>query len=122
MQRPNCEREKSENTFGLSRIFVEFRLYFVKLFYKFVLGQTKKSPVSNYRSASKSVRWRVFFNFFLTQWLEPDQISHTQSMVAKRGLTNWANVHTPMWKSRLKHSAAEIQSIQQFWLQLGIVS
>ena len=39
--------------------------------------------------------------------LEPDQISHTQSMVAERGLTNWANVHTPMWKSHLKHSTAE---------------
>ena len=38
-----------------------------------------------------------------------------QSMVAKRGLTNWANVHTPLWKSRLKHSTAEIQSIKQFW-------
>ena len=25
-----------------------------------------------------------------------DQISHIQSMVAKRGLTNWANVHTPV--------------------------
>ena len=27
-----------------------------------------------------------------TRLLEPDQISHTQSMVAKRGLTNRANV------------------------------
>ena len=26
--------------------------------------------------------------------LEPDQTSHTQSMVAKRGLTKRANVHT----------------------------
>ena len=51
-----------------------------------------------------------------------DQISHVQSTVAKRGLTNRANVHTPMWKSRLKHSAAEFQLIQQFWLQLDIVS
>ena len=33
-----------------------------------------------------------------TRLLEPDQISHTQSMVANRGLTNRANVHTPMWK------------------------
>ena len=30
-----------------------------------------------------------------TYLLEPDQISHTQSMVAKRGRTNWANIHTP---------------------------
>ena len=28
----------------------------------------------------------------------------------------------PMWKSRLKHSTAEFQSIQQFGLQLNIVS
>ena len=42
-----------------------------------------------------------------TQLLEPDQISHTQSMVAK---TEMANVHTPMLKT------------QQFWLQLDIVS
>ena len=34
-----------------------------------------------------------------------DQISHIQSMVAKKG-----------------HSTAEVQSIQQFWLQLDIVS
>ena len=53
--------------------------------------------------------------------LEPDHISHTQSMVAKSGLTNRANVHTPMWKS-LKHSTADFQLIQQFWLQLDIVS
>ena len=33
--------------------------------------------------------------YMCTQLLEPDQISHTQSMVAKRGLTNRANVHTP---------------------------
>ena len=48
-----------------------------------------------------------------------DQISHILCMVAKRGLINRANVHTPMWKSRLKHSTAEFQSIQQFWLQFG---
>ena len=49
---------------------------------------------------------------------------HVQSMVAKRGLTNWANVHTPTVReqNRLKHSTAEFQqfSIQQFWLQLDI--
>ena len=42
-----------------------------------------------------------------------------QSMVAKRGLTNWTNVHTSMWKSRLKHSIADFQLIQQYWLQLN---
>ena len=31
-------------------------------------------------------------------------------------------IHTPIWKIRLKHSTAEIQLIQQFWLQLDIVS
>ena len=62
-----------------------------------------------------------FFFFFANQWntwymytrlLEPNQIFHTQSMVAKRGRTNRANRHTPMWKSQLKHGTAEFQSIQ----------
>ena len=56
------------------------------------------------------------------QLLKPDQISYTQSMVAMRGHTNRANVSIPMCKSHLKHSTAEFQSIQQFWLQLDIVS
>ena len=33
--------------------------------------------------------------YMYTGSLEPDQIAHIQSMVAKRGLTNWVNVHTP---------------------------
>ena len=37
-----------------------------------------------------------------TRLLEPDQISHTQSMVAKRGLTNRANVHTHYVKKLFK--------------------
>ena len=45
-----------------------------------------------------------------------------QNMVAKRGLTNRSNVHTPMLKSPLKHSPTEFQSIQQCWMQLDIVS
>ena len=53
---------------------------------------------------------------YVIHCIRGDQISHEQTMVAKRGLTNRANVHTPMWKSRL------FQSIQQFWLQLDIVS
>ena len=57
-----------------------------------------------------------------TRLLEPDKISHTESMVAKWGCTDRANVHTRMWKSRLKHSTAELQSIQQFLLQLDIDS
>ena len=28
--------------------------------------------------------------------IRDDQMSHIQSMVANRGLTNWPNVHTPM--------------------------
>ena len=32
--------------------------------------------------------------FGIHRLLEPDQVSHTQSMVAKIGHTNWANVHT----------------------------
>ena len=55
--------------------------------------------------------------------MEPDQIYHTKSMVAKRGLTNQANVHTPVCEQNcLKHSVEELQSIHQFWLQLDIVS
>ena len=55
--------------------------------------------------------------------LEPDQIFHKQSMVAKTGRTKRANIHTPTRKkSHLKHSAAELQSIQQFWLQVDIIS
>ena len=81
-------------------------------------GQTKKSPVSGQRSAYKSVRWRTgeTRDTCITQLLEPDQSYHTQSMVAKRGLKNWANIHTPLWTKLV--DATEFQSIQQFWLQL----
>ena len=58
---------------------------------------------------------------YMIHCIRGDQISHIQSMVAKRGFTNQANVHTSMWKSHLKHSTAQFQSIQQFWLQLDIV-
>ena len=44
-----------------------------------------------------------------------------QNMVAKRGITNWENIYTLWGKSNLKHSKAEFQSIQQFWLQLDKV-
>ena len=67
-----------------------------------------KLAVSGHRSASKSVLCRafflvIFFRIFFFQpvkirdtriLLEPEQISHTQSMVVKRGLTNRANIHT----------------------------
>ena len=36
------------------------------------------------------------FIYMYTWLLEPDQMSHVPSMVAKRGLTNQANIHTPM--------------------------
>ena len=49
-----------------------------------------------------------------TQLLEPDQISHTQSTVAKRGRT----IHVKKFKTQ----CGRLQSIQQFWLQLDIVS
>ena len=65
-------------------------------------------------------QWKTWYMY--TRLLEPDQISHTQSMVAKRGLTTHANVHTSIWKSSLKHSTAEFQSNQPFLLQLDIVS
>ena len=54
--------------------------------------------------------------------MKPDQIPDTQSMVDKRGLTNRANVHNPMWKSRVNTASTyEFESIRQFWLQLDIV-
>ena len=40
-------------------------------------------------------QWNMWYRCN-TRLLEPDQISHTQSMVAKRGLTNRANVHIPL--------------------------
>ena len=51
----------------------------------------------------------------------PGYWSHTKftiHKVAKRGLTNRANVV----KKSFKLNTAEFQSIQQFWLQLDIVS
>ena len=55
--------------------------------------------------------------YMYTRLLEPDQISYTQSMVAKRGLTYWHKFSYRCGKSRLKHtkySTADFQSIQQF--------
>ena len=43
-----------------------------------------------------------------TQLLEPDQIPHTQSMVAKRGLTNRATVHTPFVRKSSKTQRGRI--------------
>ena len=55
--------------------------------------------------------------------LESDQISHTQSMVAKRGLTNRANVHTSVKKFfKTQRGRNQIKSTRQLWLQLDIVS
>ena len=59
----------------------------------------KKSPVSVHRSASKPLRWRVFYFFiFLANreirdtCIRRDQISHIQSMVAKRGKRSYPYV------------------------------
>ena len=62
------------------------------------------------------VIWFFFANREIYLWYVGTKISHIQSMVAKRALRNWANVHTPMWKSRSKHSTAEFKSIQQRFL------
>ena len=53
-----------------------------------------------------------------TRLLEPDQTSNTQSMVAKKGCTNRANVQTPNVKKCIKKNSASFQAIQQFRLQL----
>ena len=106
--------------------------------FSLTLGPQKKSLVSCHRLASKSVQWRTCLytlrssNLSRHLWLskslyqtlfesnsQMDYFPYTQVWLAKRGFTNWANVHTPMWKSRLKHSVAEFQSIQEFWLQLS---
>ena len=39
---------------------------------------------------------------YVIHCIRGNQISHVQSMVAKRGLTNWANIHTPMWTKSFK--------------------
>ena len=101
-------------------------------FWSYTVGRIQQIGVVTHFEKKKIVIFSSFF--FCGQPVKflihvygvngPGKISHTQSMVAKRGCTNQANVHTPiyMWKSRLNHSTAEFQSIQQFWLQLDIVS
>ena len=65
----------------------------------------KKSPVSGHRSASKSVQWRRFFLLEIF-FLPTSEMLYMHTVIATRpnfpSLTNRANVHTPMWKSRLK--------------------
>ena len=51
-----------------------------------------------------------------------DQISHIQKVWGLREASQIGQTFIPMRKSCLKHSTAEFQSIQQFWLQLDIVS
>ena len=52
-----------------------------------------------------------------TRLLEPDQISYTQSMVAKREAAQIGQTFVSLYeKSLKKHSAAEFQSIQHIWL------
>ena len=68
----------------------------------------KKSQVSGHRSASKSVRLLNFCKFFCNiyiYFLPPGpetKFPIIQSMVAKRGLTNQAYVHTPYVKTSFK--------------------
>ena len=50
-----------------------------------------------------------------TYLMEPDQISHTQSMVAKRGCLNWGNVHTPYAKKSFKTEHGRIPIDQAIW-------
>ena len=71
-----------------------------------ILHQVKFYVKLGYLDQQKSVRFLVKICILFcqpvihdlnTRLLEPDQISHTQSMVAKRGLTNRATVHIPLW-------------------------
>ena len=45
------------------------------------------------------VFWGQPVKYAYTWLLEPDQISHTQSMVAKRSRIDQANVHTPIYRN-----------------------
>ena len=73
-------------------------------------GQKTKSLVSGHQSASKSVQkcaWKKKLasrEIRDTLYMREPNFPYIQSMVAKGGLTNQANVHTPMWKSHLKHN------------------
>ena len=55
-------------------------------------------------------------------WNHADHISHTQSMVAKRGRSNRADVRTLYVKTCLKHRAGKLQSTQQFKLNADTVT
>ena len=64
-----------------------------------------------------------------TRLLEPDQICHTHSMVAKRGRTNRAYVHIPKWKksfktqhSRIPMDPAILAAIGRFIANLKILT
>ena len=76
----------------------------------FMLRPKNKSPVSSHRSAFLNLflggkSFCLFANReILDTCIHGEQISHIQSMVAKRGLTNRANVHNPISKCRLKRS------------------
>ena len=74
--------------------------------FEYFLIRPKKSPVSGQRS----VFWCVFLptgKYVIHVYAGTKfPIMPTQSMVAKRGPTNWANVHTPVLKICLKHSPA----------------
>ena len=81
------------------------------------LGKKKKSPVG----FKIGVVTHFLFYFFANREICDicgDQISRIQSMVAKRGLTNRAN---PYVKKSFKTQHGRIP-IDQFWLQLDIVS
>ena len=101
---------------------------FLHFYWDFTLTRANKmkSLASGHRSASKSVRW---FFIYLFIFLPPSDIqdfckrrywNQTKFPIHKvwwlrEASHNRANIHTPMWKSWLKHSMAESQSIQQFW-------
>ena len=88
--------------------------------YKFISETQNKIHrfLSCPRTASKQCGDSISF-FLYTRLFEPDQIFRAQKYgeAAQIGQT----FHTPLWKICLKHSAAEFQLIQQFWLQLHIV-
>ena len=59
-----------------------------------IAPRPRPKKVSGFWSSVGFKIGRVFF--YMIYCIRGDQISHRQSMVAKRRLTNQANVHTPM--------------------------
>ena len=84
------------------------------------LGQKKSLWFLVIRLLQKSVRWRA--NQWNMWYAEQDQISQYIKYGGLERPHKSVKRSYPYVKSHLKYSMAEFQSIQQFWLQLDIIS